>query len=207
MHILLTDRLTCPRCGPEFGLILISDRMEERRVLEGSLGCPNCRDRFPIRAGCGDLRPPPRAQLAGPNRMDPPTSPSPVEIAALLGVTEGPGNLALLGDMAGHAQAVAGLVPGVEVVAITRELQGEGETDGVSRLVVGSRLPFQTQSLRGVALFAAEGPRRASDVARVVARFARVVVWGDVEGWGEALEAEGLDVVISEEKALVATRV
>ena len=207
MHILLTDRLTCPRCGPDFGLILLSDRMEERRVLEGSLGCTNCRDRFPIRGGCGDLRPPPRGKLAGSKRTDPPTSPSPVEIAALLGVAEGPGNLALLGDMAGHARAVADLVPGIEVVAITRGLQGEGESDGVSRLVVGSRLPFQTQSLRGVALFGAEGPGRAGDVARVVARFGRVAVWGDVEGWREALEAEGLDVLISEEKALVATRV
>ena len=206
MHILLTDRLTCPRCGPEFGLILLSDRMEERRVLEGSLGCPNCRDRFPIRAGCGDLRPPPRGDLAGSKRMDQPTSPSPVEIAALLGVTEGPGNLCLLGDMAGHAQAVADLVPGVEVVAITRGLQNEGDSDGVSRLVVGSPLPFQTRSLRGVALFAAEGPGRAGEITRVVARFGRVVVWGDGEGWGEALEAEGLDVLISEERAVVATR-
>jgi hypothetical protein len=42
---------------------------------------------------------------------------------------------------------------------------------------------------------------------RVVARFGRVVVWGDVEGWGEALEAEGLEVLVSENEALVATRV
>jgi hypothetical protein len=33
------------------------------------------------------------------------------------------------------------------------------------------------------------------------------VVWGDVDGWGEALEAEGLKVLVSETEALVATRV
>jgi uncharacterized protein YbaR (Trm112 family) len=208
MHILLTDRLTCPRCGPEFGLILLSHRMEERRVLEGSLGCSNCRERFPIRAGVADLRPPPRGDLAGSKHLEPPTSPSPLEVAALLGVTEGPGNLALVGRMAAHAEAVAGLVPGVEVVAIARGLESEeGETEGVSRFVAGSRLPLQSRSLRGVALFGNEGLGRAAELVRVVARFGRVVVWGDVEGWGEALEAEGLEVLVSENEALVATRV
>ncbi|HIF24119.1 MAG TPA: hypothetical protein EYQ27_19980, partial [Gemmatimonadetes bacterium] len=172
MHILLTDRLTCPRCGPEFGLILLSHRMEERRVLEGSLGCSNCRERFPIRAGVADLRPPPRGDLAGSKHLEPPTSPSPLEVAALLGVTE-----------AAHAEAVAGLVPGVEVVAIARGLESEeGETEGVSRFVAGSRLPLQSRSLRGVALFGDEGLGRAAELVRVVARFGRVVVWGDVEG-------------------------
>ena len=56
MHLLLTDRLTCPRCGPSFGLILLADRMNDRRVVDGVLGCPNCRDGFPVRDGFGDLR-------------------------------------------------------------------------------------------------------------------------------------------------------
>ena len=206
MHILLTDRLTCPRCGPDFGLILLSDRMTKRRVLEGSLGCPNCRDRFPIRAGFGDIRPPPRGELADSSSLEPHSPPSPVEIAALLGVTEGPGQLALLNQMAGHAEALAGLVPGVEVVAIAPELQGARETDGVSRLMTGSRLPFRTQALRGVALFGTEEPERAVEIARVVARFGRIVVWGDRERWGKALEMEGLEVLVSEEQAVVATR-
>ena len=46
MHILLTDVVTCPRCGPEFGLILLADRFEERRVMQGRLGCPNCREEY-----------------------------------------------------------------------------------------------------------------------------------------------------------------
>lgn len=56
MHILLTDILTCPRCGPEFGLVLLADRVEDRRVLEGRLGCPNCREQYPIVAGAVDAR-------------------------------------------------------------------------------------------------------------------------------------------------------
>ncbi len=63
MHILLTDTLCCPRCGPEFGLILLAHRVEERRILEGELGCPNCRASYPVRRGFGDLRAPPRESL------------------------------------------------------------------------------------------------------------------------------------------------
>ncbi len=36
MHLLLTDRLTCPRCGPDHGLILLAreivDRLFDGRV-------------------------------------------------------------------------------------------------------------------------------------------------------------------------------
>lgn len=53
MHILLTDILTCPRCGPEFGLILLADELRDRRVHEGTLGCANCRGRWPVRRGFG----------------------------------------------------------------------------------------------------------------------------------------------------------
>ena len=30
MQLLLTDRLSCPRCGPGFGLILLADRLADR---------------------------------------------------------------------------------------------------------------------------------------------------------------------------------
>lgn len=63
MHLLVTDRLSCPRCGPTFGLILLADDLRDRRVLEGALGCANCRERYPVRGGFGDLRPPPRVAL------------------------------------------------------------------------------------------------------------------------------------------------
>jgi uncharacterized protein YbaR (Trm112 family) len=51
MHIVLTDVLTCPRCGPEFGLILLAHHVEARRVSSGALGCSNCREKYPIVEG------------------------------------------------------------------------------------------------------------------------------------------------------------
>ena len=219
MHILLTDRLICPRCGPGFGLILIADRLENRRGIEGSLGCPNCRDRFPVQGGFGDLRPPPRKTGAAAPDIGAPASPSAMEVAALLGLTDGPGSVALIGDMAGHATALTVLVPGIEFIGIAPGLRGWEEAEGVSRLTAGASLPFSDGSLRGVGLFAEGEPRMAGEpsiagepsmageLARVVARDGRIAVWGavpvSVREWEKALRSEGLDVLASEETTVV----
>jgi len=218
VHILLTDRLTCPRCGPGFGLILIADRLENRRVMEGSLGCPNCRDRFPVEGGLGDLRPPPRSTLDEAPELEPPAIPPPMEVAALLGLTRGPGNVALIGDMAGHATALAGLVPDVEFIGIAPGLRGWEEGEGVSRITMGASLPFSSGSLRGVGLFADGEPSLAGELARVLVHAGRVAVWGAgqsggqgggrgaVQEWETALRSEGLDVLASEGNAVVVER-
>jgi len=218
VHILLTDRLICPRCGPGFGLILIADRLENRRVIDGSLGCPNCRDRFPVEGGFGDLRPPPRSTRDDAPDIEPPASPSAMEVAALLGLTDGPGFVALIGDLAGHATVLTGLVPGVEFIGIAPGLRGWEEGEGVSRLSAGASLPFGDGSLRGVGLYAEGEPRlagqasmagepsMAGELARVVARDGRIAVWGAVQEWEKALRSEGLGVLASDETAVVVGR-
>ena len=212
MHLLLTDRLICPRCGPGFGLILLADRLENRRVIEGSLGCPNCRDRFPIEEGFGDLRPPPRSTGGDAPHIELPASPPAIEVAALLGLSDGSGSVALIGDMAGHATELSALVQGVEFIGIAPGLRGWEEREGVSRITAGIALPFSSGSLRGVGLFAdgdasmAGGASMAGELSRVVATAGRIAVWGEVEEWERALTSEGLEVLASEESALVVTR-
>ena len=206
MHILLTDKLICPRCGPGFGLILIADRLESRLVIEGSLGCPNCRDRFPVEQGFADLRPPPRSSEHDAPDVEPPDSPSAIEIAALLGLTDGSGSVALMGEVAGHARALAGLVPDVDFIGIAAGLRRWEEEEGVNRLTAGPSLPFNSGSLRGVALFAEGGPSMAGELARVVNRVGRIAVWGALQDWEKALRSEGLDVLASGETALVVGR-
>ena len=192
-------------------------------MIEGSLGCPNCRDRFPVEGGFGDLRTPPRSTPDEVPDVAPPASPSALEVAALLGLTDGPGNVALIGDVAGHATALAGLVPGIEFIGIAPGLRGWEEGEGVSRLNAGASLPFSNGSLRGVGLVAedsltaagkpsaASRPSIAAELTRVVARDGRIAVWGAagptagpaVREWEDALKAEGLDVLASEETAVV----
>jgi len=187
-------------------------------VIEGSLGCPNCRDRFPIEDGFGDLRPPPRSTGGDAPDTEPPPSPPVIEVAALLGLTDGPGSVALIGDMAGHAAELSGLVPGVEFIGIAPGLRGWEEGEGVSRMTTGAALPFSSGSLRGVGLLAGGepytvggvstvgGPSMVGELARVVATAGRIAVWGEVEEWERALISEGLEVLASEETALVVTR-
>ncbi len=129
-----------------------------------------------------------------------------VVTVTLLGLTGGSGNVALIGDMAGHATELVGLVPAVEFIGIAAGLRGWEEAEGMSRLTAGASLPFSSGSLRGVALFADGGPSMAGELARVVARAGRIAVWGAVQAWEDALRSEGLDVLASEETALVVER-
>ena len=199
-------------------------------MIEGSLGCPNCRDQFPVEGGFGDLRPPPRSTRQDAPELEPPSSPPAMEVAALLGLTDGAGNVALIGDVAGHATALAGLVPDVEFIGIAPGLRGWEEGEGVSRMTTGAFLPFSSGSLRGVGLMADGEPSIAGELARVLARAGRIAVWdvgpsgvqggvqgevrgevrgggeGAVQKWEKALKSAGLDVLVSDGHAVVATR-
>lgn len=209
MHLLVTDRLTCPRCGPEFGLILLADRTGgDRRVLEGALGCANCRDRFPVRDGFGDLRAPPRGALppgkvAGPDQGDPEEA---ERLQALLGIVQGPGTVALVGDPARHARALTGRMEGVEVLAVDAGTALWPEEEGISRLVSRPGLPVFSRTLRGVVLDGSLGPRWLAEAARVTALRSRVVVVHAAEDAGERLEEAGLQLLATEAGTVVAAR-
>lgn len=211
MHIVLTDLLTCPRCGPEFGLILRGDRVEDRRVLEGLLGCPNCREGYPVRNGFTDLRAPPRRPL--PPVLEPPEplqdEEEVLKLAALLGVREGPGNLVLVGPAARAAPALAKLLERVEVVTVASDLQGWEEEPGVSRMVAGPTLPFYGRRIRGVLLDGDAGDPYLDDAPRVVGPGGRLVVLHprrDRERIRARLRDEGLELVLDEPEAVVAAR-
>lgn len=215
MHLLLTDRLSCPRCGPTFGLILRADRLESRHILDGVLGCPNCRDSFPVSDGFADLRAPPRGEL-GPGLAGPPagergdTAGSSVvgveRLVALLGIVGGPGTVALVGEPARLAEDVAAALPEVLVVAVDPDMRLWPETPEVSRLASGPGLPFFASTLRGVIVDGRLGPDWLSEAARVVHAKARVVVLHAPEDASDALGACGLTVLAREAETVVAAR-
>jgi hypothetical protein len=182
--------------------------MEDRRVVEGTLGCPNCRDGFAVRGGFGDLRAPPRGDLP-PGRAGEPGRENPAEaerIAALLGVSEGPGMLALVGGVARHAGVVATTVPGVEVVAVDEDLASWPDVPAVSRMAARPGLPFFGRTFRGVAVDGGCGSPWIRESARVVAPLGRVVVTAAGGGAKEALVASGLRVLADETGTVVAAR-
>lgn len=204
MHILLTDVLACPHCGPEFGLILLAERLEQRRVLDGSLACANCRRRYRVEGGYAELRVPPRGEeVAG--EAEPGSREEAFRLAALLDLS-GQGGLALvLGMDARLAPALARLSEGVEVVVTDGSVRGWPEEPGVSRLSAGARLPFYGRAFRGVAV--TRGAEVSlEEAARVVAPMGRLVV--DVAGadWPGAVEALGFESLLWSEGVGVARR-
>lgn len=204
MHLLLTDRLTCPRCGPGFGLILLANRLVDRRVLDGALGCPNCRDRFSIKDGFADLRPPPRDPLMAPPLVMAPDAEATDRLAAFIGVLAGPGNVALVGPLAAHAAPLADRLPEIEVVAVDVATQAEVERERVSRLVTGAELPFHSSTFRALATV---GDAVTSEEAvRVVGRGGRVVVEGSGPETTARLERAGSRILLQEGGWVVALR-
>lgn len=203
MYSPLSDVVTCPRCGPAYGLVLLADRAENRRVLEGWLGCSNCREKYRVSGGFCELVYGAESEAA----PDVGAGFEPARLAALMGVSEGPALLLIAGAAAGHAQALADMIAGVEVVAVDGALRRDAERPGVSRFAGGSVLPFRNASMQAVALGDARAAELMEEAARVVAARGRVVVARGAESDAvERLTRAGLRVIAQDAHATVAER-
>ena len=210
MNVTLTDHLVCPRCGPPFGLVLLARDVRERRVYEGEFGCPNCRDRFPVEGGFGDLRPPPRGVgpggvgavdesdvSEGERELPGDRQTAALRLAAALGVTSGPGLVVVSDGHRDEAPALAQLVRGIEVVVVGwggRGLRG----DGVSAFVTGPRLPLRDRVARGVVVEGGSGAGWWGECLRVVMPGGRIVITGATGEAREWVVGAGLVTLLDE---------
>ena len=208
MHFLLTDRLTCPRCGPAFGLILLANQLADRRVRSGVLGCPNCRDSFQVDEGFADLRAPPRGELHGgrAGAADRPADADIERIVALLVIHRGPGTVATLGSASTFAAPIAEAVDDLMVVAVDPDTRAWPAHDGVTRMVASPGLPFFDRTLRGAVVDGALGPAMLYEACRCTAPMSRVVVLGAGEDATGVIEEAGLTVLAAEDETVVAAR-
>ena len=200
----LSDIVTCPRCGPGFGLIMLADRVADRRAYEAWLGCANCRERYRVQGGFADL------SYGEPPALEEGVAPSPAEaarVAALLGVAEGPALLLVAGPGAVNAALIADMIEGVEVIGAWSPLVSEPERVGVSRFAgVAGVLPYRSGTMQGVVLTGGEALGLIEEAARVVKHNARVVVVSDSHDVAERLERAGMQVLAKDERAVVARR-
>jgi uncharacterized protein YbaR (Trm112 family) len=182
MFIELTDHLRCPADHEESYLVLLPDRMEDRSVLEGRLGCPVCGRTYSLVEGVldlgGEVPPTPASTLLEPEPL-----------TALVGLSGPGGYLVLVGRPAGRWREVAELNPGVGLVAVN---PGPEVVDapGIS-LLRGGSLPLKSRSMRGVVLGSPYGsdPRWVTDGARVVLPGLRVA------GEGRVPESAAIDLM------------
>jgi uncharacterized protein YbaR (Trm112 family) len=211
MHIALTDLITCPRCGPEWGLILLPHEVRDRRVASGTLGCPNCKGRYGVQGGVVDLRLAGGGDDAAP-ALDPgaaaaASAEAAVRLGGLLGLATVRGPVLLAGAAGSHAAGLAGLLQDVEVVQVApAPLPGvAGEPmAGVSRVLVEGVLPFRGKSFAAVALTGAasalleEGLRVVRPAGRVLVEPADgAVAERAAELGGRRLAHEGETLVLS----------
>jgi uncharacterized protein YbaR (Trm112 family) len=202
VHIVLTDLLTCPRCGPDFGLILLAERMEGRQVIEGRLGCANCRDEYPIHDGEPDLRLVPPTAAWTPASGDAERA---LRYAALLGVGHAPGTVLVYGADAGLLGGIRDLLPNARVLgAGPGALPGAG-ADGVDWAVVGDRIPLRSGSLRGLAFALPPGEALLDEALRVLAPGAHLVVDPAPPGLTAGLARKGVEILLEQDGAAVAS--
>ncbi|MEX0843415.1 MAG: hypothetical protein WD960_15240 [Gemmatimonadota bacterium] len=205
MHLLLTDDLCCPRCGPAFGLILLAEELSERRLLRGTLGCANCRERYPVSDGFADLRPPPAGPPEESGELPEGDAEEAFRLAALLGIGEGPAVLLLLGEPAGQSERIASLLEGVEVVGAHAALSGLPEVPGVSRVITGLPLPFRGGTLAGIACQGKRSAGELEEAVRTLRPGGRIVWRHPPDGAAERLEGLGLELLLQTGKAVVAS--
>jgi len=208
MHFLLTDRLTCPRCGPAFGLILLAEQLADRRVRSGVLGCPNCRDSFRVDDGFADLRAPPRGTMPDgrAGRANAPAAADVERVVALLGIHRGPGTVATLGAAAAFAVPIAEAVDELMVAAVDADTRSWPAHPDVTFMVSSPGLPFFDRTLRGAVVDGALDPAMLYEACRCTAPMSRVVVLGATAETRTVIERAGLSVLAAEGETVVAAR-
>lgn len=209
MNFELTDLLTCPACGPDHGLILLVESVNDRRVSEGWLGCPNCRTNYRVERGVADLRRPeaPEAEGVDAGRAEPfRQAELPLKIAALSGLTEGPGRVLVGPRLSGVAEELAELLPGIEIVAVSREPVTSGERSEVSYLISETGFPLTRYGIQAVALATGDDPESVAGAATLIRVGGRLILFEASERDVAAVQEAGLSIVASQQDTLVAER-
>lgn len=214
----LCESLACPRCGPPQGVIVLVERMELGRVLDGRLDCPNCETRFPLRDGIVEFGPP-SALEATPEPPRPTGDPDDaVTAAALLGIRHGRGLIVVGPGLGAAAAQISSLCGGCEVLRLEPralppvdsrvEEQGTGLEQGTVTPLLGvphGMIPVLGTKAIGVAV---EGGGRPllSEAVRVLVPGGRMVVIRPVPETEALLSELRVELLAADPRAIVARR-
>ena len=178
MHLDVVEVLRCPAAHAESHLVASIDRLEGRYIAEGSLGCPVCETRYPIRDFVARFDKPavpdPAADTTDP--LVPRIGEGEITRAAALLDARTPGVLFVLeGTWGWMASAIA---IGFDVHCLVVDPpRGVAPGDGVSMIRVADRLPIAADAAAGAALDDVPPlvPARLAAVVRAVRPGGRVV--------------------------------
>jgi hypothetical protein len=147
MHVELIQSLRCLEAHEESWLVATVDRQVGRYVADGSLGCPVCDRRYPVRDFVADF-----AQ-GSVRRSDvdlPVADDAVLRVAALLDLTS-PGGVLVLGGT--HGVLAAPLVASFDVQCLVVNPPAVVTPgDGISIVLTRHRVPLAAGAVRGGAL-------------------------------------------------------
>jgi uncharacterized protein YbaR (Trm112 family) len=211
----LSESLACPRCGPPQGIIVLVERMEGRRVLDGRLDCPDCEARYVLRDGVVEFDVAPDSDL----RVPPADPEDAVTVAALLGIQHGRGLIVVGSGLGQAAEQISSLCGGCEVVRLEPDglssdsIQsaergpelGRGEVTPLLGVPSGS-IPLLSGKALGVAV---EGGAQdlLAEAARVLVPGGRVAVIRPGPGAATVLESLPFELLAADPRAMVARRI
>jgi hypothetical protein len=198
----VVDSLRCPADHEESTLVASIDRLEGRYIAQGSLGCPICRSRYPIRDfvawfGAAD-------EVAAVVRPGVPAAADEDTLArygALLDARTPGAFFVLVGERARLATPLA-LAYDVHCIAVDPPL-GVDPGDGVSLIRVVDRVPLAPGCVGGAAVDddIAARPELMASVIGVLRPGGRIVAPASVRA------PEGLRVLARDEMDWVAERI
>jgi uncharacterized protein YbaR (Trm112 family) len=170
MFIELVDVLRCPNAHDETWLVLAARRVDDRDVMEGTLGCPVCEAEFPILDGVAYFdggSPRPTVPLATDEEHA-------LRLAAQLNLSDPRGYAVLVGAMATHGPLISAMTD-VQLLLVDPPAgiaMGRG-LSGLTMPPTSATFPLASASARGVVLDSATTPaltRAASNLLRTGGR-------------------------------------
>ncbi|KPK62299.1 MAG: hypothetical protein AMS21_07825 [Gemmatimonas sp. SG8_38_2] len=207
MFFELTDLLTCPTCGPKHGLVLLVQEVEDRRVRTGWLGCPNCRNDYPVNDGVADLRLEASATPEVAARfIETDDDELALKVLALLGLNERRAFVLVDERIAHVASALSELAPELEVIAVSSTPVGPGNAGAVSRVLAERPFPLVEFKLPGVAIAPGGNPGLVAAAARRVATGGRLALFDATAEDIEEAKRSGLTILAVESGTAVAER-
>jgi uncharacterized protein YbaR (Trm112 family) len=144
MHVELVELLRCVQPHEDIWLVASVDRMEDREIISGTLGCPVCHAEYPVRNRVVFF-----AQPTAPGPVVEPDATEAMRIAAALELTDARATAVLHGAWATHARLIRSLSPArLIVIDPTGAIE---PSDGVN-VITGSLVQFARQSISGAAV-------------------------------------------------------
>ena len=148
MFIELLDGLRCVSEHPQIPLVTAITKRDDRFVIEGIVGCPTCRQEYPIRDGIAWFGSSSEVAVTQPNVLSDDVDGA-MRIGAFLLVSDGI-TIALVGEWARYSLELSAMV-GLRAFAVNPQ-SAVGESERVGVVCSDNRLPFTDGSLRGLAI-------------------------------------------------------